>query len=83
MKQSLKFLRHLLVVSGLACAGHALAEPVEVYAIDNTHSFANFTIRHVVSKTAGSFPDVKGKIVINRGDLSQSTVMARINVLSA
>jgi polyisoprenoid-binding protein YceI len=82
MKHPLNAIRHLMVVAGLAFAGAALAEPVEVYAIDNTHSFANFTIRHVVSKTSGTFPDVKGKIVINRSDLSQSTVMARINVLS-
>ena len=82
MKYPLNFVRHLMVFAGLAFAGTVLAEPVEVYAIDNAHSFANFTIRHVVSKTSGTFPDVKGKIVINRTDLSQSTVVARINVLS-
>lgn len=59
----------------------ALAD-AEIYGIDHTHSFANFTIRHVVSRTSGTFPDVRGKIVIDRADLSRSSVEARINVLS-
>lgn len=62
-------------------AGAALAD-AEIYGIDNNHSFANFTIRHVVSRTTGTFPDVKGKIAIDRSDLSKSSVEARINVLS-
>lgn len=58
------------------------ATNVEVYGIDNTHSFANWIIRHVVSKTSGTFPDVKGVITIDRTDLSKSSVEARINMLS-
>lgn len=54
----------------------------EIYSIDNTHSFASFTIRHVVSKTTGTFPDIKGKILIDRADLSKSRVEAKINVMS-
>ena len=54
----------------------------DTYAIDNTHSFASFTIRHVVSKTTGTFPDIKGKILIDRLDLSKSSVEAKINVMS-
>lgn len=54
----------------------------DIYAIDNTHSFASFTIRHVVSKTTGTFPDIKGKILIDRSDLSKSSVEAKINVMS-
>ncbi|HEY3327811.1 MAG TPA: YceI family protein [Novimethylophilus sp.] len=65
----------------LLWAGIAAAD-VEIYGIDNSHSFANFTIRHVVSRTTGTFPDVKGKITIDRSDLSKSSVEARINVLS-
>lgn len=70
---------------GLALLGAALAaqaNDVETYGIDNTHSFANWSIRHVVSKTSGTFPDVKGIITIDRTDLSKSSVEARINVLS-
>ena len=64
----------------LACS-HALAEP-DAYRIDDTHSFANWTIRHVASKTSGTFSDIKGKILIDTNDLSKSSVEAKINMLS-
>lgn len=66
----------LLVTSTLVSAAP------EVYGIDNTHSFANFTIRHVVSKASGTFPDIQGKITIDRDDLAKSSVNAVINVAS-
>ncbi len=75
----------MLKVSGLGILfmGISLASTAaEIYQIDNQHSFANFTIRHVVSKTSGTFPDIKGKIVIDRDDLSKSSVDAVINVAS-
>jgi polyisoprenoid-binding protein YceI len=59
----------------------AFAE-AETYNIDKDHSFANFSIRHVVSKASGTFPDVTGKIVVDREDLSKSSVEAKINVMS-
>ena len=59
----------------------ALAEQ-ETYNIDNTHSFANWTIRHVVSKTSGTFNDIKGKLLIDRDNLANSSVDAKINVFS-
>ena len=64
----------------LACS-HALAEP-EAYRIDDTHSFANWSLRHVASKTSGTFSDIKGKILIDANDLSKSSVEAKINMLS-
>lgn len=73
---------NVLFSVGLLVSTTVLADDVETYSIDDTHSFANFTIRHVVSKTSGSFPDIRGKIVINHKDLTKSTVEARINVLS-
>ena len=71
----------VLALMLLAWIPAALAE-VETYNIDNSHSFANFSIRHVVSKASGTFPDVTGKIVIDRDDLSKSSVEAKINVMS-
>ena len=58
-----------------------LADP-DTYRIDNTHSFANWTIRHVASKTSGTFSDVTGKLIIDSTNLANSSVMAKINVLS-
>jgi len=74
MKYRIALLAALLPLTAMADA--------EVYGIDNSHSFANWTIRHVVSKTSGTFNDVKGKILLDRADLSKSSVEARINVLS-
>lgn len=54
----------------------------ETYNIDTGHSFANFSIRHVVSKTSGSFNDVKGVIKIDRENLANSSVNAKISVAS-
>lgn len=54
----------------------------ETYVIDKEHSFANWSLRHVVAKTSGTFHDVQGKVVIDRGNLANSSVEAKINVLS-
>ena len=64
----------------LACS-HAFADP-DAYRIDDTHSFANWTIRHVASKTSGTFSDITGKILIDANDLTKSSVEAKINMLS-
>jgi polyisoprenoid-binding protein YceI len=65
----------------LLIANLSYAEP-DAYRIDDTHSFANWTIRHVASKTSGTFGDIKGKILIDREHLSNSSVEAKINMLS-
>ena len=64
----------------LACS-HALAEQ-EIYKIDENHSFANWSVRHVASKTSGTFSDITGKILIDRDNLANSSVEAKINMLS-
>lgn len=62
-------------------SSQALAEQ-ESYKIDNNHSFANWSIRHVASKTSGTFSDVTGNIVIDRSNLANSSVDAKINLFS-
>lgn len=64
-----------------AFSSFAMADQ-ESYRIDDTHSFANWTIRHVASKTSGTFSDVSGKILIDRENLAHSSVEAKINLLS-
>ncbi len=54
----------------------------ETYSIDNKHSFANFTIRHVVSKTSGTLTDITGVINVDTQQLEKSSVNAKINVAS-
>lgn len=72
----------LSLVAGLFAASSLAFAASETYEIDNKHSFANFSIRHVVAKTSGTFSDVTGKLVIDKDDLANSSVEARINVLS-
>jgi polyisoprenoid-binding protein YceI len=71
----------LVAVSGLALSKLAMADQ-EAYRIDNAHSFANWTIRHVASKTSGTFSDVTGKLVLDKANLANSSVEAKINVFS-
>lgn len=70
-----------ILLATLLFGGVAIAAP-EVYKIDSAHSFANWSIRHVVSKTTGTFNDVTGTITIDRENLANSSVNAKINVLS-
>jgi len=65
-----------LIASNLSMAA------TETYDIDVKHSFANFSIRHVVAKTSGSLNDITGVIQIDRENLANSSVNAKINLLS-
>jgi len=71
----------ILMACLLAQSGFAYAA-TDVYNIDNKHSFANFTIRHVVAKTSGVFTDVTGVVNIDRENLEKSSVNATIQVAS-
>lgn len=55
---------------------------VETYKIDPAHSFANWSVRHVAAKTSGTFNDVTGTVEIDRANLANSKVNAKISVLS-
>lgn len=59
----------------------AVAAPV-AYNIDTAHSFANWSVRHVVAKASGTFNEITGNISIDRENLANSSVDAKINVLS-
>jgi polyisoprenoid-binding protein YceI len=69
------------LVTAAVLSSQAMASP-ETYKIDNAHSFANWTIRHVVAKVSGTFSDVTGKLIIDQDNLANSSVVAKINVLS-
>ncbi|MDO9206276.1 YceI family protein [Methylotenera sp.] len=70
-----------ILITSVLLSSLAMAAP-ETYKIDNAHSFANWTIRHVASKTSGTFSDVTGKVLIDQDNLANSSVEAKINVLS-
>lgn len=55
---------------------------MDSYYIDKKHSFVNFTIRHVVSKTSGTFHDVTGEIKLDPDHLEQASIHVNINLNS-
>ena len=76
MKKQVLSLLSLILISSATLAA------TETYNIDAKHSFANFSIRHVVAKTSGSFNDVTGVIKIDPEHLEKSSVNAKITVAS-
>ncbi len=69
------------LISGFLLSGHAFAA-TEPYHIDNKHSFANFSIRHIVAKTSGTFTDITGEIKLNPDHLETASVNAVIDMQS-
>lgn len=65
-------------------AGGSLSARAEIqnYAIDTEHSFANWEIRHLVSRVSGTFHGVKGSIRLDTDDVAKSDVEATIDVYS-
>lgn len=74
-------LKHSVLFAALLFAGVANAAP-ETYTIDSAHSFVNWSVRHVVAKASGTFNDVTGNITIDRDNLANSSVDAKISLLS-
>jgi polyisoprenoid-binding protein YceI len=74
-------IRKILGIASLLALSNAMAE-IENYKIDNAHSFANFSIRHVASKLSGTFSDVTGNLKIDRDNLANSSVDAKVSLLS-
>ncbi len=74
-------LEAFILLATMTFAGIANAAQ-EAYKIDENHSFANWSIRHVASKTSGTFSEIKGKILIDVNNLANSSVDAKINMLS-
>jgi polyisoprenoid-binding protein YceI len=57
-------MRTILSIALLGLSLTAWAAP-ETYKIDDTHSFANWSIRHIVGKTTGTFTGVKGTLMLD------------------
>lgn len=78
----LKTLKMIALKSALILSCSQTFAAPEAYRIDDSHSFANWSVRHVVSKTSGTFSDITGKILIDSENLANSSVEAKINILS-
>lgn len=79
-------MKRLLQVLALGALGLGLLAParaaVETYKIDPVHSSIGFTVRHFFTNVPGCFTKFSGTIAVDRGNLEDSTVEARIEVPS-
>lgn len=75
MKAKLSF------VAALALAASPVFA-VDVYNVDKSHSNAQFTIRHLMSKVTGKFNDVEGIVQIDRAKPEASSVEFKIKTAS-
>ena len=77
-------MKNRLVTSVLAVllAAFSCHAAVETYKIDPAHSSVGFKIRHILTPVPGSFTKFEGTIVVDRENLGNSSVEARIDVAS-
>ena len=80
----LKTARRIGLASAIALLASlsALAQTSN-WNLDPAHSTAQFTVRHLaISNVTGSFTKVTGSVVLNEKDITQSQVLATIDVSS-
>jgi polyisoprenoid-binding protein YceI len=77
MKLQNKILALVALSSGLVSVAPAA---VETYAIDPVHSSVGFKVRHFLTKVPGSFTTFSGTITVDRDNLENSSVVAKIDV---
>lgn len=76
MMRKLSFL-----LAGLTAAQFAWAAP-EQYKIDDAHSFANWSVRHIVGKTTGTFTGISGKLMLDPANPNTGSADVTISVYS-
>lgn len=82
MNKFLSITTLLSVASACLLTNVVNAANVETYAIDTGHSSVKFSIRHFVAKTTGNFSEFGGTLIVDRDDLSKSSVKASIQLPS-
>ncbi|MGB0344893.1 MAG: YceI family protein [Coraliomargarita sp.] len=70
----------LLIALASVLSLHAAKATEEIYRIDTSHSSVNFSIRHFVAKTTGSFNQFSGNIQVDTEDMTRSRAKATITV---
>ena len=80
MKLIPRTLTALLAVQFVASS--LAAKTLETYKIDTSHSSVKFSIRHFVAKTTGNFAEFAGTIKVDRENLTNSSVVATIQIAS-
>ena len=77
MKLQNKILALVALMSGLVTVASAA---VETYTIDPVHSSVGFKVRHFLTKVPGTFTTFSGTITVDRDNLENSSVVAKIDV---
>ena len=74
-------MRITLAIAMFGLALNAWSAP-ENYKIDDTHSFANWNIRHIVGKTTGTFTDVKGSLMLDPTNSNTGSANVTVSLYS-
>lgn len=74
-------MRTILSIALLGLSLNTWAAP-EIYKIDDTHSFANWSIRHIVGKTTGTFTGVKGTLMLDPANPNAGRAEVTISMYS-
>ncbi len=74
-------MRIILAAAMLGLTLNAWAAP-ENYKIDDTHSFANWSVRHIVGKTTGTFTGVKGSLTYDPANPANNAANVTISLYS-
>jgi polyisoprenoid-binding protein YceI len=69
------------LLAGLLAAPLVWAAP-ENYKIDDAHSFANWSIRHIVGKTTGTFTGISGKLMLDPANANTGNADVSISIYS-
>jgi polyisoprenoid-binding protein YceI len=72
----------VVVFAGLLTLAAAVAQAADTYHVDRVHSAVTFKIRHIVSKVPGKFNDFDGAIVLDRNDMTKSSVEFTVKTAS-
>jgi len=74
-------MRTTLAIATFAFALNAWAAP-ESYKIDDSHSFANWSVRHLVGKTTGTFTGVTGTLMLDPANPNSGSADVTVNIYS-
>lgn len=74
-------MRTVLTIAMLGLALNAWAVP-ETYKIDDAHSFANWSVRHLVGKVTGTFTGVKGTLMLDPANPNTGAANVTVSLYS-
>jgi len=74
--------RIILITGAVLLAFGATAFATETFEVDVVHSDVSFKVRHFVSKSSGRFDDFSGTFVVDREDMTKSTVEFAVKMAS-